>query len=175
MRKTLFAILILILLVPASCKKDNTPATSGTVTIDNTRSQGQTYTVYGFLFSQAKKVSKPGNPPPDITIDSDGTNLVLMADNFKNSFFKFGQYNDAASAATAFDNLTSATIQESQWEGLASPVLPDAIWIYRSGTTHYAKILITSIVSEVRSGHPYAECSFKWKYQPDGSLTFQGK
>lgn len=175
MKTSLFPILFLLVLMQSSCKKDETIPTKGTVTIDNVRTLAQTYYVYGFLFSQAKKVSTLENPPPDITIDSDGTNLLLMANNLKNSFYKFGEYNDAASSENAYNNLTSATIPDPAWEGLASPVKANQIWIYRSGTTHYAKFWIVSTISEIRGGKDYAECTFEWEYQPDGTLTFPGQ
>ena len=173
MRKSLFFILLMLFFLQISCKKDDTPSTSGIATIDNTTYLDQTYYVFGFLFSEAKLVSTLADPPPDITVDSDGTNLLFQANNLKNSFYKFGEYNDAASAKTAFDNLTSANV--TQWEGLAYPVEANQIWLYRSGTEHYAKLKIISIISEIRSERNYAECKFEWVYQPDGSLTFPGK
>jgi len=175
MRNSLYLILIFLIFLPGSCKKDETPETSGIATIDNTRTLGQTYYVYGFLFSAAKKVSTLDNPPPDITIDSDGTNLLLQADNLKNSFYKEGEYNNEASAVTAFNNLTSAAVTESEWQGLANPLKENQIWIYRSGTDHYTKFRIITLIAEIRSGNNYAECTFEWQYQPDGSLTFNGK
>jgi hypothetical protein len=175
MKRSLFYILLVLLFLPGSCKKNEAPETSGITTIDNVRTLGQTYYVYGFLFSEAKKVSTLDNPPPDITVDSDGTNLLLMANNLKNSFYKSGEFNDASSAATAFDDLTSATIQPSEWEGLAYPLKENQVWIYRSGTDHYAKLRIISLIAEIRNGKDYAECTFEWEYQPDGTLTFPGK
>ena len=175
MRNSLFYIMLLLLLLPVSCRKNDTPETSGIATIDNTRTLGQTYYVYGFLFSEAKKVSTLDNPPPDITVDSDGTSLLLMADNLKFSFFKWGEYNDESSASRAFDNLKSATIQSSEWEGLAYPLKENQVWIYRSGTDHHAKLRISSLIAEIRNERDYAECTFEWEYQPDGSLTFPGK
>jgi hypothetical protein len=175
MRKQLIIILILSLFLQVSCRKDETPDTSGIATIDNTRTLGQTYYVYGFLFSKGTKVSTLDSPPPDITVDSDGTNVLFMADNFKDSFYKAGEYNDATSAENAFNSLTSATISETDWEGMATPVKENQIWIYRSGTDHYTKIRIIMLIAEIRSGNPYAECKFQWVYQPDGTLTFPGK
>jgi hypothetical protein len=175
MWKFIYCIFFISLLLFFSCHKDNQPSTTGIVTIDNTRSLGQTYYVYGFLFSEGKKVSTLETPPPDITIDSDGTNLLLMANNLNDSFYKAGEFTDASSAKTAYNNLTSATISESQWIGLASPLKADQVWIYRSGTKHYAKFRIISTVSEVRNGKDYAECTFEYVYQPDGTLTFPGK
>jgi hypothetical protein len=175
MRSTLLIVFFSSLILQVSCTKDEPPPTSGTVTIDNTRTLGQTYYVYGFLFSEAKKVSTLDNPPPDITIDSDGTNLLLMANNLNNSFYKEGEYINASSAEVAYDNLKSATVSQSQWEGLAYPLKSHQVWIYRSGTTHYAKFRIISTINEVRGGKDYAECTFEWEYQPDGTLTFSGK
>jgi hypothetical protein len=175
MRKNLLFIVLFSLFIQVSCSKDDTPETSGTATIDNTRTLGQTYYVYGFLFSEARKVSTIDTPPPDITIDSDGTSLLLMANNLNNSFYKAGEYNDASSAEAAYNSLTSATILPSEWEGLAYPLKAHQIWIYRSGTNNYTKFRIISIISEERSGVDYAECTFEWEYQPDGTLTFPGK
>jgi hypothetical protein len=175
MKKSLGVILLLSLLILVSCKKESTPDNSGTVTIDNTTLFAQTYYVYGFLFSEAKKVSTLDPTPPDITVDSDGTSLLLQANNLKNSFYKSGEYADASSAQTAFQSLTSASIPETNWLGLATPLNNNQVWIYRSGTNHYAKFRIISTVSEVRAGRNYAECTFEWAYQPDGTLTFPGK
>ncbi len=175
MKNSLPIILIFLLFLQVSCKKDKIPETSGTATIDNTTLLAQTYYVYGFLFSEAKKVSTLDTPPPDITVDNDGTNLLLQANNLRNSFYNAGEYNDAASAATAYNNLKSASVQETAWTGLAYPLKVNQVWIYRSGTTNYAKFRIISTIAEVRSGRNYAECTFEWDYQPDGTLTFPGK
>lgn len=175
MRTSLCSILLVSLLLFTSCGKDEQVPTSGTATIDNTTTLGQTYYVYGFLFSEAKKAATIENPPPDITVDSDGTDLLLMSNNFKNSFFKAGEFNDTASAETAYDNLKSASVSEGQWEGLAAPLKPDQIWIYRSGTNHYAKFRIISTRTAPGQVKPFAECTFEWEYQPDGTLTFPGK
>jgi hypothetical protein len=175
MKNSLPVILILLLFIQVSCKKDKIPETSGTVTIDNTTLLAQTYYVYGFLFSEAKKVSTLDTPPPDITVDNDGTNLLLQANNLKNSFYKVGEYNDATSAETAYNNLKSASVLETDWDGLAYPLKVNQVWIYRSGTKNYAKFRITATIAEVRSGRNYAECTFDWDYQPDGTLTFPGK
>jgi len=175
MGKKIIILPLLAIFFAGSCKKDDIPPTTGVVTIDNTRTLGQTYYVYGFLFSSAKKVSTLDTPKPDITIDSDGTNLLFMSDNLNNSFYNAGEYPDALSAETAFDNLKSATVPAASWEGLASPLKVNQIWIYRSGQDTYAKIRIISLIGELRNGVNYAECTFEWEYQPDGTLTFPGK
>ncbi len=175
MRKAVL-ILLPVLFFMHSCTKDDVIPTSGTVKIDNIISYNATiqdYYVYGFLFSKAELVSTHDNPPPDITVDSDGTNLFFQARNYKNSFYKAGEFADAAAAEQAFVNLTEPVV--SNWTEWANPVKPNQVWIYRSGSEHYAKLRIISIVSEVRENRDYAECTFEWVYQPDGSLTFPGK
>lgn len=172
--KKYILILLCVLLAQLSCKKDETPPTSGSVTINNNTTLGETYYVYGFLFSEGKIVSTLETPPPDITVDSDGTSLLLMANNLKNSFYKEGEFNDEAAAKAAYNNLTSATVSESSWEGLALPIRPNQVWIYRSGTSHYAKFRIISTKTEPGQVKPFAECTFEWEYQPDGTLTFPG-
>lgn len=172
MRKWIYILPVLVVFM-SSCRKDNITPTSGTVTVDNTTSLGQTYYVYGFLFPQAKLVSTLSKPRPDITVDSEGTNLFFQTENLHDSFHNAGEYPDAATAKAAFDTLTAKGI--SVWTGLASPLITNQLWIYRSGTECYAKIRIISTKSEVRDSHAYAECKFEWVYQPDGSLTFPGK
>lgn len=175
MKKTAL-ILLPVLLFLHSCTKNDVIPTSGTVTIDNTLGFDQTnqaYFAFGFLFSKAELVSTLDNPPPDITVDSDGTNLFLQTNNLKNSYCLNGNYDDEASAKEAFYKLT--TVNVTQWLGLASPLKENQIWIYRSGKECYAKIRIIDIVSEERENRDYAECTFEWVYQPDGSLTFPGK
>jgi hypothetical protein len=168
-------ILLPLLLICHSCTKNDIP-TSGTITIENTLTFDQTkqaYFGYGFLFSKAGLVSTLDNPTPDITVDSDGTNVFLTADNYKKSFCKAGEFADEALAKQAFNRLTEPVI--SIWEEWANPVNPNQIWIYRSNSEHYAKLRIVSIVSEVRDNRDFAACTFEWVYQPDGSLTFPGE
>ena len=161
-----------------SCKKDDIQINSGTVKINNDgyfNPEFETYFVYGFLFSEAKLVSTLDTPPPDITIDNDGTlaNLILQTNNYKNSFYKIGEFADAVSAGQAFNNLISPIA--SQWVVWADSIKPNQIWLYRSGTEHYSKIRIVNTVSMDSIPRDYAECIFDWVYQPDGSLTFPGK
>jgi hypothetical protein len=65
------------------------------------------------------------------------------------------------------------------WTDFADPVKPNQVWIYRSQGEKYAKIRIISTVNErrkdtsaLRDSVDYAECTFEWVYQPDGTITF---
>jgi hypothetical protein len=170
--KTLFYIIALSLLLAASCKKDDSPDTSGIATIDNIR--GTDYNVKGFSFSLGQTVLTGTTPGPDITVDSTTMppyRLIFQANNLRSSFHRYGDYPDENSAKTAFDNLRSFT--ESTWTDLADPVVPHQVWIYRSGKDKYSKIRIISIA---RPQSPFqehvVEVTFEWVHQPDGSLTF---
>jgi hypothetical protein len=89
------------------------------------------------------------------------------------SFYKVGDFADVTTAQSVFDNLK--TVSVSQWQDMADPILPNQVWIYRSGTAHYTKIRIVSTINETRQTVAYGECTFQWVYQPDGTSTFPGK
>lgn len=175
MRRSILTGLFIILLLPA-CNKDDNPDTSGTVTMNNDlllSQQTQNYYLFGFLFSKGELVSSEAVPPPDIIIDTDGTKLSFEANNLQNSFFLFEEYVNESLAEDAFNSLTSATV--SQWAGSATPLKPNQIWLYRSGTERYAKIRIISTILDITKNPDYAECTFQWAYQPDGTLTFPAR
>jgi len=176
--KCLYIIILLSSAFLFSCKKDNSPAGSGSVTIDNKTYQSTTYYLYGFSFSQAKKISTLEDPGPDITVYVNADNppdtwLYFQANNLNPSFAEIGDYPDAEAASAAFDNLK--TVGNYSWSDLAQPIVPNQVWVYRSGVQTYAKIRIISTVNETRDNLPYGECTFEWVYQPDGSTTFPSK
>jgi hypothetical protein len=176
MKRILF-ILLAILSVLSGCTKKEPTRSSGIDTIDNITYFSTTYYQYGFSFSSASLVSTNLNPGPDITIyvniDNATPRLTLQSNNLKPSFYKVGDFLDETAAQSAFDNLK--TVSVSQWQDMADPIIANQVWIYRSGTEHYSKIRIVSTVNETRQSVAYGECSFKWVYQPDGSLTFPAK
>lgn len=172
---------MLLVLFFARCKKESTNIPdidsvrlSGIDTINNNLYGSGPYYAYGFSFPQGKKISTLSVPEPDITVDSYNLDtLILQTNNYKNSFYLAGEYGNATLAEEAFDSLTSPIVL--QWAIWAKPVKANQIWVYKSGTNHYAKLRIISTVSKAASPIDYAECVFEWVYQPDGSLTFPGK
>lgn len=172
--KKIIAISVLLFYFILGCNKDDGPAPqSGTITINNDLG-GDQYTGYyafGFSFVMGKKVSSLDNPPPDLIIDNGSTydNLIFMNNNNNPSFYKFGEYADASTAEQAYKGLTSATV--TQWSGIGDQVKPNQIWLYRTDSQHYAKLRVISTKAEDRE-RDYAECTFEWDYQPDGTLTF---
>jgi hypothetical protein len=176
MKKSFLFILLIAFALPG-CKKSDTPSGSGTMTIDNTTYQSTTYYVYGFTFSKARKVTTLEDPGPDIiiyvNIDAPPNRLTLQTNNQNPSFYKIGDYPDAQSAQTAFNDLK--TVGNYQWTSMADPIADNQVWVYRTQTSCYAKIRIISTVNETRNSLPYGECTFEWVYQPDGSTTFPAK
>jgi hypothetical protein len=169
--------LLAIISIFSGCAKKESARTSGIDTIDNTTLYSTTYYQYGFYFPGAKLVATTTTPGPDIILfvnnDSGTPRITLQSDNLNPSFFKVGDYSDAPTAQSAFDNLK--TVSVSQWTDMADPITANQVWIYRSGSENYTKIRIVSIVNEMRQSVAYGECTFQWVYQPDGSLTFPGK
>lgn len=176
MRRSLFILILLISFY--GCKKEEKPVYEGTETIDNTLYGVGPYYALGFSFSLAKKLSTLDNPRPDISVIADvgidGTiRRLMLQTEINNYFYRVGDYQDESSAKTAFNNLTSASVP--RWEELADTIRANQIWIFRSASEHYSKFRIVKTIAEKRDDVAYAECTFEWVYQPDGTLTFPGK
>lgn len=179
--KSIVVVSSLLLIIIASCsKEDESAPVSGTVTINNNL-KGDQYTGYyafGFNFVLGTQVSTIENPDPDISISNGSTydQLIFVNNNNLPSFFKYGEYADEASASQAYNSLTSATV--TQWSGIGTGVKPHQVWLYRSDNEHYAKLRVVSTKAEPAAGNTnreFAECTFEWYYQPDGTLTFPAR
>lgn len=171
MRKGVLIYMVIPILL-AACSKEKAPPLSGTVTINNDLFGSGPYYAYGFSFALAEKLPTSSRPYPDITVDNDGTpdNLILQSNNLNNSYFLAGEYDSAESASVAFDNLTGPVVND--WIVWAFGIKPHQVWVFRTGDEKYAKIRIISVVSELRQNRYFAECTFEWVFQPDGTLTF---
>ena len=169
--------ILFILLALTGCKKNNGPRYAGTMMINN-EAVDQNYSVYGFSVPTVQKVLNLSNQQdvitiqPDFDVNYNVRRLFFASNNLENSYFRFGQYNDGTSASQAFKNLSSFTIPE--WTQMGDTIKANQIWLFKTSEEKYAKLLIISTFSEKRANmpFPYAECTFEWVYQPDGSLTF---
>jgi len=176
-RCIIITVILVIALLQACGDKDN-PSNSGTVTINNELSGTGPYYALGFSITHGKKVSTLSAPLDVVTIleDNDVDMTVRMlyftCENFENSFFRYGEYADAATAKSTFDNLKSFT--EGTWTATADSVRANQIWLFRTSGTSYAKIRVISTHTEIKTGmvFPYAECTFEYVYQPDGTKLF---
>jgi hypothetical protein len=178
--RTISLILFLLLISISGCKKDNKTQNSGTITIDNEPVTTPTYYIYGLHIPTGEKVSILNSSVDVITImgsdDNGPIEIYFDTENYQNSFYFYGQYQDLASCKTAFKNLLSFS-EPLPWTSLGENVMPNQIWLYKTSTEKYAKLRVISTFSEVRlyMPFPFAECTFEWVYQPDGTLTFPGK
>ena len=168
--KRLFIILTLAIVFMAACKKQFSVRTSGTDTIDNIKHL--TTFVYGFSFSQAKLVETGSDIVLDLKKESATLIPTLQANNRLPSFLKVGEYANEDEAKNAFDNLK--TIPEpQQWLDMADPIAPNQVWIYRSNNEKYTKFRIVEVkIEKIELVVDYAECTFQWIHQPDGSVNF---
>jgi hypothetical protein len=176
--KKILSIFLILAVASVSCNKDENKY-SGTVTIDNELFGAGPYYGYGFSVPTGEKVSTLNSPLDlislfvDFDVDFTVRKIYMSVNNYKNSFYKYGEYSNEAAASEAFNNLKTFTA--TQWAELADPIMPNQIWLFKTSDDKYAKIRIISTFSEKREGmpFPFAECTFEWVYQPDGTQTFQ--
>ena len=177
--KKVCTILFIATLALSGCKKNDSPKLFGTDTINNTLYGTGPYYALGFSFTSAKQLSTLHSPAPDITIEADiavdGSirKIFFSSGNFDNSFYLFGTYSNVTDATQAFKSLTS--FMDPQWNAIGDAVAANQVWLFKTSGGRYVKIRVISTVEENRNSTPYAETSFEWVYQPDGSLTFPGK
>ncbi|HEX2922036.1 MAG TPA: hypothetical protein VHO50_12810 [Bacteroidales bacterium] len=181
--KAIKYILISAIVLLLGCGKDPEESSiSGTVTIDNnTYFKNSTYYINGYSFSMGKMISTLEDPGPDISVYADpfDPQMLYFDSNVPlSTFAKIGEFSSETEAKNAFNNLSDVPANAT-WAGLANPVLANQVWIFKSGRMEkYTKIRITHTFAEQRYNAPlqryfdYAECTFEYVHQPDGSLTF---
>jgi len=148
---------------------------AGTATVDNKIVAN--YNGSGFYFATAQVIYYPNTSEvfPDISVRvSLSTNYLPQFWSIDgNSAFKLLDSSlDSSSAYAFFDSLTAI----SDTSGFVSPISNLSVYqtvAVRALQNKYAKILITKIT--VDSSNSITETTFKWVYQPDGSLTFPAK
>jgi hypothetical protein len=169
--------LLLLTILAVSCGRDESVPLHGTITIDSRLYGAGPYYAIGFTFISAMRTPTNRTPMPDIlvlaetNVTGDVTGVFLSTSAFLPSFQLHGEYPDAASATSAFSDLTEAN-PASNWIDLALPVEANEVWVFRTRDEQYAKIRIIEVKGELREGIPYAECTFEWTFQPDGSTLF---
>ncbi|MGD0583204.1 MAG: hypothetical protein ABR974_09700 [Bacteroidales bacterium] len=176
--RTIYLAIILLMFLVSGCNKDKASPNSGTITIDNALTGSGPYYAFGFSVKTGTKVSTLESPLDVITILEDNDvdmvvkKLFFSCENYNNSFSNYASYTDATTARTAFDNLKTFT--DTTWTATGDSVVPNQIWLFRTSDLKYAKIRVISIFSEIRAAmpYPYAECTFEWVYQPDGTKIF---
>jgi len=179
--KTIIITWLVFILCFTGCKKDEPSIiTSGTATLTSTRIlEGSTYSYFGFSFEKggvSKYNPETSTEWPDIVIipirepSGDVTGAFLDSPNIDNSFNLTAEFDDETSATDFFNNYK--TVDVTNFLKLAKPILKYQVWTFKTGNKLFAKILITDVQAYIKVSTPYAETTFKWVYQPDGSNEF---
>lgn len=159
-----------------ACSKEPTIPTEGEIVLNSKLFGTGPYYPYGFLFSQAKKVSTLSSPPPDITVIAETdlagnvTGASISTTGFLNSFHLVGGFQNLQEAETAFNNLKEVTTPV--WIAMAQNIEPFQVYLFRTRNDTYAKFMIMELIVEKRDNLPFAEVRIKWMYQPNGSNIF---
>ena len=170
------SILILIsILFATACSKDEEVKTSGTHSITSEKIlEGQTYSYYGFSFSKAAvKLYNVATSTdrPDFGVGMNQDSLPYFdTENIEESFALAGAFSTADSALTFFNNYEEVDV--NSYVGLAQPVLENQIWVFKTRSSTFGKILIMNSLSYEKNSYLIVEVQFKWVYQPDGSSIF---
>jgi hypothetical protein len=172
----LLTCILLCLPVFSGCKKEENVKSYGLATIDNIIYGTTVYYALGFSFEEGKTLPSHEEPQPDITVhaitDNDGivTGAYLDTPVLVPPFALTGEFDNAEEASDFYDNLLQVGTPE--WISTAWPVKENQVWIFKTKKGNYAKFRVISILLEMRGDTPYAQISFQWKLQPDGSTSF---
>jgi len=178
-----FIFILILVFTITGCKKEPEPVYSGKVTINNKRAgTDPTYYLIGFHVPTGRTIPDVNNQLDVISVLSDydvnfnPKKIYFVTNNLKNSFFRYGQYNDIEEAKIAFDLLTNFS-EPKKWTEIGDSVKINQIWLYRTSDQKYAKLrIIDTVLKKIADmPDPYAECTFEWVFQPDGTKSFPGK
>lgn len=179
MIKTACTFIIAILLL-SGCNKDNKDKTSGENTLNSELIlDGQTYSVQGFsfetgnviLYNPATSTTKPDFMVlPDTDPITNDIFAYLDTENPLESFGLAGTFPSSGQARDFFDNYKEVDI--STFISFAKPVLENQVWVFKTREKKYAKLLILKVNTSIKNSEAFAEVTFKWVYQPDGSKIF---
>lgn len=168
------------LLALISCKREDDKR-RGEAVIDNRLYESElSYYALGFHFATASLARTDGSPFPDITLIAEtGAGGVITSVVFNGPpalksfpFSLYGTYQNEDAAVAAFNEIKSFEVSDFTWSELGRQVAENQIWLYRSTESRFAKLFVLEVITEERDGVPYAECRFRWVYQPDGTAAF---
>lgn len=164
------------------CEKNDPPRTSGEVTITTERFlEGSTYTINGFSFEQGKVINynpETSKKMPDLVVLAAGTleEIEAILDMPGNVQVKplmalAGEYEDWTIAEGFFNNYKqiSDSLVYTNW---INPASINQIWVIKTLEGKYGIIVLKKIEKFFIQTTRYAEVTFKWKFQPDGTKIF---
>jgi hypothetical protein len=178
MRKYCIMLACLVLAL-GSCKKtEEPPGNSGEIVLSSELLQsGQDYVFYGFSFVTGKisLYSLSSSVLPDLAaihvIMGDNITVDLTSSNDVDAFYLNGIFATAAEAEAFFDSYTEVTAQEFQ--PLAQDIQVNQVWTVQPASKCFAKIWIREITYQEGSLSDFADVRIRYRYQPDGSRTFE--
>jgi hypothetical protein len=179
MIRTAFTLIIAVVLFN-SCTKDNKDKTSGENTLNSELIlDGQTYSVQGFsfesgsviLYNPATSTTKPDFMVlPDTDPITNNIYAYLDTENPLESFGLAGTFPSSGKALDFFNNYKEVNI--TTFIPFAKPALENQVWVFKTKNKNYAKLLILKVNTSIKNNEPFAEVTFKWVYQPDGTKIF---
>ncbi|MFN8205874.1 MAG: hypothetical protein U0T82_00495 [Bacteroidales bacterium] len=171
--------LFLLAFVFFSCRKEKETPTSGSITLSSELVLSGQYIIRGFSFSEASFLNFPGTAPAKVdlvafsTRDSigniNGAGLYCPS-NEDSAFWLAAGFDNLPQATTFFDELD--TLPLTRFLPLVNEVHPNEIWVIRTGTGSYAKILFRDVRVIDDAEGDYTELDLDWVFQPDGTRIF---
>ncbi len=171
----------LLLFAFSGCEKEEGPDTSGEATLTSDRIlEGSTYSIYGFSFEQGKMIkynpAGEGIIPDFFILPKTGTGgqingALLDSPNQNKSFSLTAEFSDSLLALQYFEQYKN--VIDSNYVFLADPLNENQIWTFRTRDNKFCKILIKEMKAFVKNSENYAETTFLWEFQPDGSMEFE--
>lgn len=172
---------VLLLFAFSGCEKEEGPDNSGEATLTSDRIlEGSTYSIYGFSFEQGKMIkynpAGEGIIPDFFILPKTGTGgqitgALLDSPNQNKSFSLTAEFSDSLLALQYFGQYKN--VIDSNYVFLADPLNGNQIWTFRTRDNKFGKILIKEVKAFVKDNKDYAETTFLWEYQPDGSMVFK--
>ena len=98
------------------------------------------------------------------------TGALLDSPNQSKSFSLAAEFSDSSLALQYFNYYKN--IIDSNYVSLANPLEKNQVWTFRTATDKFGKILIKDVKALVKDTENYAETTFLWEYQPNGSMEF---
>ena len=179
--KKVFLFSALVFFAFSGCEKEESPDTSGEATLTSVRFlEGSTYSIYGFSFEQGKVIkynpAGEGMIPDFFILPKTGTGgqptgALLDSPNQNKSFSLTAEFSDSSLALQYFEQYKN--VIDSNYVFLADPLNESQVWTFCTRDNKFGKILIKEVKAFVKDTENYAETTFLWEYQPDGSLEFK--
>ncbi|MCK4630117.1 MAG: hypothetical protein KAT40_01670 [Bacteroidales bacterium] len=179
--KKVFLFSALVFFAFSGCEKEESPDTSGEATLTSYRFlEGSTYSTYGFSFEQGKVIKynlAVEGIIPDFFIEpipgtsGQVTGAWLASLNLNESFSLTAEFSDSLLALQYFSEYKN--IIDSNFVFLANPLNENQVWTFCTRDNKFGKILIKEVKAFVKDTKNYAETTFLWEFQPDGSMEFK--